>query len=47
MSVLPDPTIVKPSGETEEVAKVNVVVAIPLIVVVAKNPLSTLPFHER
>lgn len=47
VSVDPVPEIVKPSDVADEVAKVYEVAERPLMVVVAKYPLSTLPDHER
>lgn len=47
VSVEPDPEIVSPIPVADDVAKVYDVAESPLIVVVAKYPLSTLPLHER
>lgn len=47
MSVEPVPVIVRPIPVAVPVAKVYEVAESPLIVVVAKYPLSTLPLHER
>jgi hypothetical protein len=47
VSVEPDPVIVSPSPVAVPVAKVYEVAERPLIVVVAKYPLSTLPDHVR
>lgn len=47
VSVEPDPVIVKPIPVAVPVAKVYEVAESPLIVVVAKYPLRTLPLHER
>ena len=47
VSVEPVPVIVKPSDVADDVAKVYEVAVRPLMVVVAKYPLSTLPDHER
>ena len=47
MSVEPVPVIVRPIPVAVPVAKVYEVAESPLMVVVAKYPLSTLPLHER
>jgi hypothetical protein len=47
VSVEPDPVTVRPKPVAVPVAKVYEVAERPLIVVVAKYPLSTLPDHER
>ena len=47
VSVDPAPVIVRPIPVAVPVAKVYEVAESPLIVVVAKYPLSTLPLHVR
>jgi hypothetical protein len=47
VSVEPEPVIVSPILVSVPVAKVYEVAERPLMVVVAKYPLSTLPDHER
>jgi hypothetical protein len=47
VSVDPDPVMVNPIPVAVPVANVYEVAESPLIVVVAKYPLRTLPLHER